>query len=325
MHSDRRQCRNASDVERARFPVAQPCRAIRVSSLMKLLFLLLFATAISAAELKDIPYLPGGDPLHKLDLYLPENSTGAQAVVIGIHGGGWAIGDKSNRTFVQPKAQWFNQHGILFASINYRLSPAVQHPAHVEDVCAAIAWIQKNIASHGGDPRQLYLLGHSAGAHLAALAAIDHPRLKHAGADPKRLRGVILLDGAGYDIPSQMRTGTPLARVNGMYADAFTLDPKVQRDASPTLKVDRKPPPFLILHVKHRADSKAQSEGLARALTAKGGTATVVPAFGKTHMSINRDFGRPGDVTTNAAARFLGLPVDEPDPRSKLRNGPASK
>ena len=290
-----------------------------------LLLLPLLLIAAQAAELKDIPYLKDATPLQKLDLYLPDKGEAPHPVVIAIHGGGWAIGDKKNHSFVQPKTRWFNEHGYIVASVNYRLSPAVRHPAHIEDVCSAIAWIQQHIARHGGDPRRIYLLGHSAGAHLAALAAVDQKRLREAGAKPSAIQGAILIDGAGYDVPRQMRTGTPLARVEGMYAEAFTLDPAVQRDASPTLKVDRKPPPFLILHVKNRIDSKLQSEGLARALESKGGTAEVVPVWGKTHMTINRDFGRPGDATTEAAARFLGLPVEPAPPRRKLRNGPASK
>lgn len=292
---------------------------------MRYLIFVLLLGAVHASKVKDIPYLPEADPLQKLDLYLPKPKDTAAPVVVAIHGGGWAIGDKSNRSFVQPKTAWFNHHGFIVASVNYRLSPKVTHPAHIEDVCAAVAWIQKNIAEHGGDPKQLYLLGHSAGAHLAALAAVDRKRLKAAGADPRGIRGAILIDGAGYDVPRQMRTGSPLARVEGMYADAFTLDPEVQRDASPVHKLTAKPPPFLILHVKNRRDAAAQAEWLEKALEDKGGTVEVVQVYGKTHMTINRDFGRPGDATTKAAATFLGLPVKATRPRSDIRSGHPSK
>jgi acetyl esterase/lipase len=292
---------------------------------MKSLMLLTLLLVADAADLRDIPYVADADPLQKLDLHLPEAAKTLQPVVVAIHGGGWAIGDKKNHSFVQPKTDWFNDHGFIVASVNYRLSPAVKHPVHIEDVCQAIAWIQKHIGKHGGDPNQLYLLGHSAGAHLAALAAVDQKRLKAAGVDPGGIRGAILIDGAAYDVPKQMRTGTPLARKEGMYANAFTLDPDTQKDASPALQVTVKPPPFLILHVKHRADSATQAGTLQRALEAKGGSVTVVPVYGKTHMTINRDFGRIGDPTTKAAATFLGLPQTAKPPREKLHNGPASK
>lgn len=278
------------------------------SPVKALLLLLLISPLGRAATLKDIPY--GDHPRHKLDIHLPEGKAAtARPVIIGIHGGGWRMGRKDHEGFVHPKAEWFNGKGLIFVSINYRLSPEVTHPGHVEDVCRAIAWVQKHIAGHGGDPHNLRLIGHSAGAHLAALAALDHQRLKASGADPAAIRGVILLDGAAYDVPRQIANAS-LPRFREMYLNAFTKDPQTQRDASPTLKAaDLKaaPAPFLILHVAGRDDSKDQADGLAKALQAKGGKASVVPVAGKTHGTINRDMGKPGDPTTGAVAAFLGI------------------
>lgn len=271
-----------------------------------LILVLLTACSLQAKVLRDLAYVTGEDELQTLDIYLPDQKNKAGApVLIGIHGGAWAFGDKSNAGFVQPKAAWFNSQGFLFVSINYRLSPKVTHPQHIIDVCKAVAWIEDNIAKHGGDPKQLYLLGHSAGAHLAALAAVDESRLKKAGADPKSIRGVILLDGAAYHVPDQLATTW---RKNNLYTKAFTLDEETQRDASPTLKVAAMkgtPPPFLILHVASRKESKAQSAGLAKALQAKGGKVQVAGIEGKSHGTINRDLGKPGDATTKAVAGFL--------------------
>lgn len=287
-------------------------RSRRVSLLMRPLLPLLAATLFSCAgTVEDIAY--GGHALQKLDLHLPAGrSDRARPVIIAIHGGGWAFGDKSNSGFLKPKTRWFNHRGHLVASINYRLSPAVTHPAHVEDVCRAIAWVQDHIAEHGGDPENIHLLGHSAGAHLAALAAVDRDRLEKAGADPGAIRGVILLDGAAYDVPRQIQDAR-VPRMERMYRTAFTDDPEVQRDASPTLVVarfDATPPPFLILHVATRPTSKDQSERLARALRAKGGEATVVAVEDKNHMTINRDLGKPGDPTTGAVAEFVWPRLD---------------
>lgn len=288
---------------------SQPQRV--VSLLMKPLLLLLAATLVScAATFKDVPYVAGGDPLQCLDLYVPPGkSEEPRPVVIAIHGGGWAYGKKDSRGFVQPKTRWFLQHGFLVASINYRLSPAVTHPAHIGDVCAAIAAVQQRVAQKGGDPGKIYLLGHSAGAHLAALAAVDRERLTQAGADPAGIRGVILLDGAAYDVPRQIAAARSPS-METIYRNAFTDDPATQRDASPTLKVAKynaTPPPFLILHISSRRASTLQAEGLAKALRAAGGEARVVAVPDKTHVTINRDFGRPDDPTTTAAAEFLDL------------------
>lgn len=259
-----------------------------------------------AVPLRDVAYVPGGDPLQTLDIHRPaKDPTQAAPVLIGIHGGGWAFGDKSHAGFVQPKSEWFLKQGFLFVSINYRLSPKVVHPTHVEDVCKALAWIGENIDNYGGDPKQLYLLGHSAGAHLAALAALDELRQTTAGVHAKSIRGVILLDGAAYHVPNQVATTW---RLDKLYTRAFTQDLATQEDASPTLKVvamKGTPPPFLILHVAHRKDSADQSQGLAHALRAKGGEVQVVAIDGKTHATINRDLGKAGDVTTQAVEKFL--------------------
>ena len=270
--------------------------------------MLLFATADAAPKvLRDLPYAgKGSDPLQRLDLHLPDGKAGKpRPVFILIHGGGWVMGDKSNAGFAEPKTSWLLDAGYLVVSINYRLSPAVSHPGHVEDVRRAIAWVQKTIPRHGGDPRRIWLLGHSAGAHLAALAAVDGAGLQAAGGDPDGLRGVVLLDGAGYDIPKQyagLREGSALQK---MYRLAFSDDPAKQREASPVHRVDRRPPPFLILHVARRADSRRQSGLLAEALRAQGGRAEVMAIAGKTHGSISADCGKKGDPVTLAIAKFL--------------------
>jgi len=271
---------------------------------------LLLGMSVSAVE-RDIRYIerPGfAAGLTSLDLH-PPGVRGKQAspVIVLLHGGGWSAGDKARDGFLQPKTSWLNRHGCLVASVNYRLSPAVRHPAHIDDVAAALAWLQKNVGRYGGDPQRIYLLGHSAGAHLAALAAVDQERLRHAGADPGAIRGVILLDGAGYDIPRQYAIATRSVLTGRMYRNAFTEDPVVQRDASPACKTIRNPPPFLILHVAGRADARQQAELLAEALRKGGGEAAVKAIAGKNHMEINRDCGKAGDPVTRAVAAFLGL------------------
>ena len=156
----------------------------------------------------NIPFasLPGVDPkLLSLDIYRPKSpsNAGQQAalpVVVMIHGGGWRTGDKANESQGKQKASFFTGRGFVYVSINYRLSPAVQHPAHVEDVAKALAWVADHIASYGGDPERIFLMGHSAGAHLAALVTTDERYLSKLGKSSLKLNGVILLDTAGYDI-----------------------------------------------------------------------------------------------------------------------------
>lgn len=256
---------------------------------------------------RDIPYAeaPGVDPnLLSLDVYAPPGASELPVVAM-IHGGGWSIGDKAHASVGAVKGRYFTGQGYVYVSINYRLSPAVMHPVHVADVAKALAFVREHIGEYGGDPGRIYVMGHSAGAHLAALVATDARYLEALGTSPEALSGVILLDGAGYDIPANLETAGP--RLRRIYETAFGTDPAVQRDASPIAHVSAEGtyPPFLIVHVADRAASRVQSESLAEALRAAGGEAEVFAAEGKTHMTLNRDIGRPGDAPTAAIEAFL--------------------
>src|SRR4029453_13111249 len=112
----------------------------------------------------NIPYITGvqyPSDHDKLDLYLPEGKTGVP-VIVWIHGGALTQGDKNLE--VGPGTR-FGQAGIATATVNYRLSPAVSHPAHVEDAAASFAWVKRHIAEYGGDPTRVFLVGPSAGAY----------------------------------------------------------------------------------------------------------------------------------------------------------------
>jgi arylformamidase len=95
----------------------------------------------------------------------------------------------------------FVSTGFVYVAINYRLPPAVHHPTHARDVAKALAWVADNIGRYSGDPERIYAMGHSAGAHLAALVATDESYLKREGYSLKTIKGDILLDVGAYDIP----------------------------------------------------------------------------------------------------------------------------
>lgn len=264
-----------------------------------------FAAPALSPVAKDVPYIAreGYDPaLTALDIYAPATIAAPLPVVLFVHGGGWANGDKKQ---AGSKADFFTGAGYLYVSVNYRLSPKVQHPAHVEDVAAAVAWTEKHIAEYKGDPTRIYLIGHSAGAHLVALVAADQRYLKAAGADPAAIRGVVPLDGAGYDIPVQYNWGG--ASVQKMYAQAFTADPAKQKDASPIyqIKPGEKVPPFFIVHAGNRIPSARQAKLLADALHAAGYDAQTQHAPDDNHMSINRGLGDPKAPITAWVRDFL--------------------
>lgn len=107
--------------------------------------------------------------LTEFDLYAPASET-AHPIVIWIHGGGWQIGDKGT---VGAKPAASVQKGCLFVSVNYRLVPAVEYKDQAADIAKAIRWIHDHAQQYGGTAIQIFLMGHSAGAHFAALLATD--------------------------------------------------------------------------------------------------------------------------------------------------------
>jgi acetyl esterase/lipase len=127
--------------------------------------------------------------------------------------------------------------GIGCVICNYRLSPAVQHPAHVEDVAKAFAWTCDNIGRYGGNKDQLFLCGHSAGGHLVSLLATDPQYLKAEKRSPGEVKGVASLSGV-YEIAA----GVPFL------TDAFGKDEQVCKLASPLTHAGGKHPPFLLAY-----------------------------------------------------------------------------
>jgi len=244
-----------------------------------------------------------------LDVYAP--GEGKNHPVVGwIHGGGWRFGDKS-RVQLKPKA--FTDRGYLFVSINYRFVPQVTVREQAGDVAAAILWVRDNAARYGGDGKRIAVMGHSAGAHLAALACADPRYLKAAGMSLADIRGCAPVDTAMYDAARQIKERGP-AR-SRLYRSVFGEKEADQRALSPITHVKAGPntPPFLILYVARRPDATAQSKAFAKALTAAGLDAKTFAAEGKTHATINRELGEKDDPPTKAVLEFLALVMKESD------------
>lgn len=261
---------------------------------------LILAALLAAPVAAQRPVIPepheiayGTDALQRMDLYGAVSPKTSVPLIVFVHGGGWKRGDKRNATGA-AKIAHFTGRGYAFASVNYRLVPGAKVEDQAQDVANAIARLIRDARSLGVDPSRIVLAGHSAGAHLSALVATDPRYLKRAGAGLERLKGVILLDGAAYDVPAQTGEGPGIMRPT--YAQAFGTDPARQRALSPTLHAAApNAPRFLILHVE-REDGRRQSEALAQALRKAGTNAEVRALRGRGlrgHMEINRALGDP--------------------------------
>lgn len=275
------------------------------------MLLLLASTIASAAEprvRRNIPYANPGHDLQKLDVYAPTEGTG-HPVVVWIHGGGWRRGDKAG---VQLKPRAFVDQGYVFVSINYRFVPEVTLAEMTGDVAKAIRYVRDHVEKAGGDPKSIIVMGHSAGAHLAALVCTDPGYLKAEGLELSAIKGCVPVDTAVYDAARQLASVPAIRRAT--YSGPFGKDEATQRELSPVTHVakDTGIPPFLILHVADRPDSTAQSKLFAEKLTAAGVRATTFAGEGKTHGTISTDLGKPDDPPTKAVFAFLSEVLKPP-------------
>lgn len=240
--------------------------------------------------------------LNKLDIYRPADSL-THPVVIFIHGGGWRTG---TRLLDGAKHDFFVKNGFVYVTIDYRLSPDIMHPEHVEDVADAISWVSKNISKYGGNSNQIFLVGHSAGAHLAALVSTDESYLQERGLKLSALKGTILLDGAGYDIP-YLREVNP-AYFKGLYEVPFGTDNEVLKKASPinAVAAGKAIPPFLFLYTT-RPMAVLENALMVKKFKDTGLSYQEVKYSNEDHMTIVENFGKDNHEPTRKTLEFINL------------------
>lgn len=270
-----------------------------------------FAAPGSAQTVKsNIPYASPGHERQVLDIHAPAGAKNLP-VVFWIHGGGWQTGDK---TSVQEKPRAFTQKGFVFVSTNYRLLPAVEMGTIIRDVAKSLAWVHAHIAEYGGDPRRILVMGHSAGAQLAALVCTDDRYLKAEGVPFSALKGCVPVDGDTYDVPAIIETAETRRRVHGQpplkagHREKFGNDPEKHRDFSAVTHVAKGKgiPPFLILHVADHPDNSAQAFRFGAVLKEAGIPVKVFGAKGTNHTRINAELGLENDPTTKELWEFVG-------------------
>lgn len=140
------------------------------------------STALGAQRVdRGIPYRPAPAAEQYLDLYAPPGATHAP-VALFIHGGSLeAAGERRTAPMYAPVCPGLAARGVVCATMDYRLSPSFQWPAMPEDVAAALRWLRDSVATRGGDPGRILLVGHSSGCLLAALVALETIYLAHSG------------------------------------------------------------------------------------------------------------------------------------------------
>lgn len=245
-------------------------------------------------------------------------------VMIWVHGGGWRTGDKANN--LQYKIPLFINAGWIFVTVNYRLSPydipsdpqdfdpnRVKYPIHEQDVAAAIYWVHEHIAEYGGDPNNISLMGHSAGAGIVSTIATNESFLNEYGLNLSLLKYVVSLDTAAYDIRERIENESQ--SVSLLYMNAFGIDPKVWDAASPINHVEPGKSIPLFFVVTRGSEKRINlTECFVEKLKNAGVYTELIYATGYSHSEVNKAIGNPRDkVITPALIEFLGL-------SSKVRN-----
>ena len=224
--------------------------------------------------------------------------------------GGWHAGDKAD---VAIKPQAFMDRGFVFVSVNYRLMPTVDMGAIVRDVAQSFRWMADHIAEFGGDPRRVFVGGHSAGAQLAALLCTDERYLTEQGVSFDVLKGCMPVDGDTYDVPAVVAVEELRFRLHGMtppkvnHRNEFGDTDEHLREFSAAYHVAKGKgiPPFLLIHITANPDTAAQAYRLGAVLKEAGIPATAFGARNVTHDQVNDRLGQSDDPGTKAMNEFL--------------------
>ncbi|MDZ7282863.1 alpha/beta hydrolase [Sphingomonas sanguinis] len=222
------------------------------------------------------PY--GSDPRQTLDIYAPRaTDPNKRPVVVFFYGGSWNSGTRSGYAFV---GRALAAQGFVVVIPDYRLVPAVRYPAFVEDGAAAVRWTEGHIAGFGGDPAKLVLMGHSAGAYIAAMLAVDDRWL---GRDRQTVRGLVGLAGP-YDFAP---FDVDVARA------AFGTWPRPEETQPVHWAGAGDPPALLLVGGEDKTVQPRNSEALAARLRAGGVPVTLrsYPKLG--HVGLILSVARP--------------------------------
>jgi acetyl esterase/lipase len=193
---------------------------------------------------KDITYLEDQQITsvqeQSLNVFSPKRSKELNDVFVFIHGGNWNSGRKGIYSFFGNRMA---RKGVVTVIIDYPLSPEATYEEMALSSARAVSWIHENIQNYGGDPDKIFVSGHSAGGHLAALIAVRDEYFSSAG-KVNPIKGAIMIDAAGLDMYGYLQERN--YPDDNTYIKTFTNDPDTWKEASPMYHLYTGMPPFLI-------------------------------------------------------------------------------
>lgn len=257
---------------------------------------------------RNIPYAEPRNERQLLDVYAPAGAANLP-VVVWVHGGGWAVGSKEQ---VDHRPNAFMQKGYVFVAMNYRFVPVVDMGTIIRDVSKSVGWVYRNIKTYGGDQNRLLLMGHSAGAQLAAILCTDSRYIEADGVPHGAIKACVPVDGDTYDVPLQVATFTARRKSLNQprpkmgHPEKFgTLQQQREYSAVNHVAPNRGIAPFLLLHVATHQDTSAQAYRLWQALDIAGIPAQIYGAEDTDHVKLDRNIGLPDDPSTKVLYEFL--------------------
>jgi acetyl esterase/lipase len=245
----------------------------------------------SANRSTDLSY--GESTRHRLDVYSPKD--GVHPVVIFFYGGSWTMGEKSQYAFVGTALA---AHGYVTVIPDYRLYPEVRFPDFIADGARAVAWVQQHANEFGGDPHRIVLMGHSAGAHMAAMLALNKDYLEKVAVPKQSIVGLIGLSGP-YDLVPNTN------ELNAIFAEPYKPE-----DWQPLRFASSGAAPALLLHGSDDSlVSPTNTQKLADALQASGVRVETHFYPGRGHADTVASFAAAARYRTAAledTVKFLG-------------------
>ena len=240
----------------------------------------------------------GPDPYQGIALAMPPKPNGS--VLVFMHGGGWTCGYKEWNLFMAPL---LNDAGVILASVGYRLAPGTLFPGNFEDCAHGLAWLYNNVASHGGDPQRLFVGGHSAGGHLAALLAVRQDWQAALGMPPDVVRGCLPISGVYLFGAEAGLSKRP--RFLGEREDA-ALDAAASPLKHLRSRVATEVPPFLLAWgEKDFPHLIVQAHAMLALLREKNVDVSDIALAGKNHLEAHLASAETDQPWIGAALRFM--------------------
>jgi arylformamidase len=234
----------------------------------------------------------GADPYQRLLVFRAPNADGR--VLLFWHGGGWTSGYKEWMSFMAPA---FTAAGVTFVSAGYRLAPGHVFPVGLEDCVLAVKWVRQRIGEHGGDAARLFIGGHSAGGHYAALLAASAQQRAAQGLQKDVFRGCLPLSGV-FDFGPQSGLS--------MRPRFLGPDPAADLLASPILHIDEPAPFFIAYGANDFAHLVPQGRAFAEALRKVGREVEEMEMPGRTHFTASFAGGEADGPWVPKALAFMG-------------------